>query len=586
MSTIANLATKDGVIAFAGINSSEKDRQNGKNEHLRSFEVKYPPRKRQRISKENEEEKIKDTEQHGQITFLAKTALFKPTAHTPSETYQRVMRLSPVVRRDVPNKRIGVIASDLAPDNEEIVVFNATTSNPRDSDVISRMPLPKTDRAMDIDIQELEERCFRVAYCTNYSVYLKELSYDFALKKGATGNENTRVYSLPMSNQRPKLRSLRFLTEEFILILADLPGRGAELSILRLHGSTNGSVTLRKTLSTKAVGFDVCPLDADLSTGDRQFVVAIGGSDNSIQIFTLDLDARKRALSTFRKFTTVKDVHPIYITRVCFEPFHGPVRTPQAPATNSSATPNSPNPVPLNALPQYIRLASTSAANQVVVDTFPLSPVTPTSRDSRYILSSPSSLSSLTPYLVLAFTLAICSLLMQSVLDAQGALEPGSSVLSFLPPGARHNVEQALDPAASLISQLNIAGLKARLLPESTEHAAQDSIPEKPRLKHLVEKASSSAGPSESQAVVVYEHAPEELSLDIHPDVQAYLASEPGAAAKRWEELEPHQQAAWKEKLVKAGHWALEEGDTVLKGILFSEWAGFIGEMAGEAMQS
>jgi prolactin regulatory element-binding protein len=40
----------------------------------------------------------------------------------------------------------------------------------------------------------------------------------------------------------------------------------------------------------------------------------------------------------------------------------------------------------------------------------------------------------------------------------------------------------------------------------------------------------------------------------------------------------------WKEKLTSAGMWAVEEGETVLKGIFFSEAAGIVGQMAQAAM--
>ena len=588
VSTIANLATKDGVVTFAGINSSEQDRKQGKNEHLRSFEIKYPPRKRQRTTKEATKRDNEEEVSLRVIKFVAKAALFKTTPNASINLYQRIMRLSPVVQRDKPNKRIGAVASDLADENEEILVFNATTSTPGESDVFSHISLPKNDRAMDVDINETEESRFLVTYCTTYSVYVRELAYDFVAKKGTIAGESFCVYSLPMLDKRPKLRSLRFLTRDFLLVLADLPDRGAELLILRLHEFETGFVILRKALSTKAIGLDICGLDADATTGDRQFVVAVGGSDNSIQIFTLDFDASKGSMSTFHKYTVFRNAHPIYITRVCFEPFHSPARGPQSSASGTSsdeATPDNPKQVPLNALPQYIRLASTSAAGQVVVDTFPLTPVTPTSRNTRYILSTPSSLYSLTPYVVLAFALAVCALLMQSILDAQGALEAGTGVLRFLPSSARQNFEKVLGPAASVISQLNLAGLKAKFLAADAAASSTNMVLTKPKLRQLVDKVSKAQSATSMPVVIAHEHMPEEISLDIHPDTQAYLASDLGAKAKRWEELEPHQQAAWKEKLVKTGHWALDEGDTILKGILFSEWAGFVGEIARDAMQ-
>ncbi|KAK6405468.1 hypothetical protein LTR95_018760, partial [Oleoguttula sp. CCFEE 5521] len=46
--SLASLATKDGLITFAGVNSSQAEQNAGKNEHLRSFEIKYPPRKKQK----------------------------------------------------------------------------------------------------------------------------------------------------------------------------------------------------------------------------------------------------------------------------------------------------------------------------------------------------------------------------------------------------------------------------------------------------------------------------------------------------------------------------------------------------------
>ena len=45
ITSLATLASKDGLITLAGINSSESDQKAGKNEHLRTFDIKYPSKK-------------------------------------------------------------------------------------------------------------------------------------------------------------------------------------------------------------------------------------------------------------------------------------------------------------------------------------------------------------------------------------------------------------------------------------------------------------------------------------------------------------------------------------------------------------
>jgi hypothetical protein len=50
---------------------------------------------------------------------------------------------------------------------------------------------------------------------------------------------------------------------------------------------------------------------------------------------------------------------------------------------------------------------------------------------------------------------------------------------------------------------------------------------------------------------------------------------------KKWEDLQEHEQVGWKKKLSDAGHWTTSQGDSVLQGILFSEWAGIVGAAVG-----
>ena len=46
------------------------------------------------------------------------------------------------------------------------------------------------------------------------------------------------------------------------------------------------------------------------------------------------------------------------------------------------------------------------------------------------------------------------------------------------------------------------------------------------------------------------------------------------AEAMKFEELASSEQEKWKKRLRDAGHWAESEGEAVLRGILFSEYAG------------
>jgi len=127
---LANLATKDGLVVYAGVNSSEDDRLADKNEHFRSFLVEYPKKKK-------DEEKGSDKNSEAKISFLSKTSLFKPVKSTiaKNEAYQRILRLSRPKRSASGSKRIGAVASSLAGEENEIVTkiarrYNTQASHP------------------------------------------------------------------------------------------------------------------------------------------------------------------------------------------------------------------------------------------------------------------------------------------------------------------------------------------------------------------------------------------------------------------------------------------------------------------------
>jgi hypothetical protein len=51
--------------------------------------------------------------------------------------------------------------------------------------------------------------------------------------------------------------------------------------------------------------------------------------------------------------------------------------------------------------------------------------------------------------------------------------------------------------------------------------------------------------------------------------------------ARTWEELPPEQKSLWRERLKAGGHWAEGMGETLFKGVLFSELAGAVGAAVG-----
>ena len=256
--------------------------------------------------------------------------------------------------------RIAAIATGLAIESE-IVVLRAVAT-PQGTDELARISLDSNEAA-DIDITALDNQAsdYLLAFSTDSEVYTQRISNQLA---GLT-EAATFIYGVPPPESagpggKTKNRSLRFLTPQYILLLQNLPQRsGAELLILALGESGEpGIITLQKRLSnvTKvAVGMDVCELSHS-PAGDYQIMVAVAGQAGSIEILSLDYSA-SRGLSAFKPYVTLKEVHGGSITKLTFSTFS----PPELPVTKDT-------------LPQYVKLASVSVAQTVVVHTLPLSP--------------------------------------------------------------------------------------------------------------------------------------------------------------------------------------------------------------------
>ena len=588
MQNVGSLPTRDGLITFAGINSSQADQNAGKNAHLRSFEVKYPPRKKQKTIGEEEEDGP------GSITPVGKASLFQTAPATKNESYQRLLRLSPAQGRDIASKRIGAIASSMAKTNE-LVVFSATNATPEPADVITRIELPEDTEAADVDIIEPERSQFSIAYCTEDDIYEQTIKYDFDTKRAEkTPNGPRRLHQMPQpdalgTKSRPKFRCVRFLNAQNLVLLVNKPEKkGAELRIVHLYPTGPAALVLTKNLSSRirqCTSMDVLALDVD-AKGNQQVAVAVAAQDISIDIFVTNYTRSTDTFSPFKHYITLRDVHNFQITKIAFSRFHTPTRAPERGHARKGSD-GKPLPQRVESLahahpgPQYVQLASVSYGNSVAVETMPLSPLDPKDKNSRYMLSHPSDekFTQWAYITIISLIVVVAAFIIQSF--TVGFSAPTSiGPFSLLPRDALDFMDA---PAGLLRGQ---AAGKIDKMATSVGSALDESVPSnmpgKARLRELLSAHASLPDPH-TKALVIRDGGDDtELDVNLHPDKEAYVAQDAGA--KRWDDLEEHQREAWKQRLIKAGEWTEDEGVTVFKGILFSTYAGMVGQAAQQAM--
>ena len=497
-----------------------------------------------------------------------------------------MLRLSPSQKRQSGSKRIGAVATGLAGKTEsQIVVFDATTATPGESDILTRIDLDLGTEAGDIDITVLDQSEFSMVYCTDYDIYEQTYKYNFSTKRAQKQPKGPRrVHQVPfpdtMENpkSRPKFRSIRFLNSQNVVALVNnADKKGAELHVYHLYPTGPAIQILEKSLPKhvkQAVSLDVCTLDSD-ENGSQQFVIAVAGQDISIEVFTTNYQTASDTFSPFRSYLSMKNVHEHQMTKLCFSPFHSPSAATEPAGKNGKPklhveTSETPARIPT----QYIRLASVSYGNTVVVDTFPLQQLDDSNKDSRYVLSHPGDekFAKWSLIYVSALVVLVVAFILQSFL---GFSAPDSALGQALPPSLRNFLDQPAalafrrsDPAAQPLASNSIpnTNLPSRLLRRLQAHY---SHPSDPKQKALV----LSPAPAGLGGVTV----------DVHPDRAAYL--EKDQQARRWDELKEHEKAVWRERLVKAGEWAESEGEKVLLGVLFSEYAGLVKEVAQEVVQ-
>lgn len=512
--------------------------------------------------------------------------MFTPSAAKKKETYQRVIRLSRISENE--SSRLGAIATGLAPEGE-VVIFDATRTEPGQGDVRGRIKLGEGGEAADLDIIHVEDGAHHVAYCTDYDVYITKIHSS----KETPSSDPQFVYGTPhpdafaSTKSRPKFRSIRFLTPHLLILLQNQPDRkGAELILLEVPKfSPLGNITLRKYLHKaikSATALSVALLPAARSSDPVQHAIAVAGQDYSITIFTLDHPSSPPFLSlAFRRHAFLPLVHSLQITSLTFSTF-------QPPAD------------PLKSPPQYLKLASTSVASTVAIHTFPLTTfnVSKTSSTPRYVLRSPGRSETTQvafSVLISAIAIALGAFFLQAFTEIRGGTPEYLGAKEWLServhgyiarPYMFEDISSAVPslPRVSFESATEMVKAEA-ITPMPTAESASTSTPEKPRLRDLLSQQTTPADPPPSDAdqpptslnrkrVVVSASDDQSLAVDLRDESHPI----PG---KSWEDMEEGEREGWRRRLVKAGEWAVEEGEAVLEGILFSGWAGAVGEVVG-----
>lgn len=573
---------------MAGINSSTADQNAGKNEHLRSFRLDHPPRKGSRGDDvETKEQPASDFK--GETKALGRTSLFAPSTATKKETYQRILRLSE--RNEISGTRLGAVATGLAPEGE-IVLFNAGLASPGKDDICGRIQLGKGVEAADVDIVYHKDEDYRVAYCTDHEVYLSTVRS----RRGDKSLESHRLYSNISSRESPKFRSLRFLTPDLLLLIQNRPERtGAELILLEISLAPLISTVLLSKYLHKSIKSATALSITSLSPSDPeqtiQHAIAIAGADMSITILTLDHRSTPPfSRLQFRTHSLLKNVHPLQITSLAFSTFRPPKSTP-------TDTP-----------PQYLKLASTSFANTVIVHTLPLTPYPPLSFKApkrRYVLVSPgrSESAQLTFSIIIsALVIALGAFLLQAFTEIRGGTPEYLGAKGWLServhgyiarPYMFENLSTEIPQVATPLHKISevVEGAESKVVyaAEKSEEKVKHAVHEaqhKLRLRDILTHRHNPSHHAHKKDIII-RHSPSEdpssssLSTELrNPDGVIKDQHE----AKKWEEMEAHEKETWKTRLVEAGEWSVAEGEAVLKGILFGGYSQAVGQVVGEAL--
>jgi hypothetical protein len=499
---------------FAGVNSSADSIAKGKNEHMRTIAVEATG-----------SAKTRDRS----ITEIARTSMFSDMG---DDGYQRLVRVA---------GSVGIATTGLLK-NSQLAVFDATMPAPSPRGVLD---LPR--EAFDIDIIRTGVYEYSVAWCYKYELWRVKLGKE----------ENTEpelVFEMPDDNgERPEIRSIRFLSPTFILLAANIPNnRGAVLHALRLPGpdletarlAASARVKGRVTVSSLALTNLTPPSSPGAAIGNAQFVIAVGLNDSSIAVYTVNHRPASKIdlLTELFPVCSLKHVHnKASVYALSFSPI-----------VESKDDKR-----------KYIKLASTSLENDLVVHSMPLKRFgssipskDATSPPTRYVLAKEAQPPSSRPLvIVLTIMVLIMAIVGQSLMEVYGKGKPILGVQRFLP--SWHGTLRSFDPPQ--------AGL---LEDEFFRKLAGNSQPDAGATLVMWEAED------QVTATVGDVLGAKKINLDVHD----HSIHGPG---QLWEELPEEQKEAWKAKLKEAGAWTQGMGESVFKGILFGQIAEGVRHVVG-----
>ncbi|KAI3527838.1 hypothetical protein CPAR01_03206 [Colletotrichum paranaense] len=501
---------------YAGINSSPEEVEKGKNEHFRAFGIEQS---KARVSAGANAPSVS-------LAELSRTSIF---AHNEvdKDAYQRVLRLS----APYGEKQLGVVATGLAKQSQ-IAIFEIAAGNATKPKILGQLDVSK--EPVDVDVIQTGEDSYQVAYCDERELFIINV-----VKSEIDGPHHAYEIKEDGSGTWPNFRSIRYLSKDFVLAGTNIPKRaGAILLGIRLPlkedepGRLAATVKLPKAVNqiTTIAARNLTPPSAPgAKIGNAQFLVAAVGQDRSISLFTLEHKAHSSIdlLVDFDLLTTLKEVHPLQITNVALSHYVPPKTT---------------------ARPQYIKLASISMKNTVIVHSILLKKFTDRDapirkggppRPQRYAVALQPRKWSKTWLAATTVLVLVLAILFQLGLETMGAVQPR------ILPGGGSVANMPNEFLTSLIGDV---------------HALQ------------------------GDPIVIREDvvSPTHIEEDPVPRFQAAVHDEEVyGPAVSWEDLAPQQKKLWKEKLSKAGHWTQNMGESVFKGILFGEIAGAVGRAVG-----
>lgn len=511
---------------FGGVNGSPEDAKKGRNPHFRVFTVTQPGK-----SAKSGGVKIAET---------ARDTLFEIK---DADTYQRVIRLSQPFDGA---SQLGAISTGLSKE-PQIALFDVPATGA--ARFKTRGRLETIQEAMDIDVIQTGPDTYQMAYIDKYDLFTVEVS-----KSEIT--EPKCIYTMTPDDgpsSRPVFRSIRYLSAGFLFAVVNKPNRAGVV----LHGyrlPTKGQEFARlaevKELPksvTQSTGLAIRNLTPPTSPterqGESQYVIAVAGNDSSITLFTMEYKQSSNVdlLANLAPFQTIKSAHPAGITGLSFSAFHPP-KTSKSPSELS------------------IKLASVSMANTVVVHSIPLKKYVNKSSSSkkggppkapRYVVALKSKGESpVTVITLLTVTFLLLAIIGQVFLESIGHSPFILGSNRFLP--ASWSVPLQRRP---------VLGSKA--------------------FGDLL----TGINPEEHEQIFIRQGDVSELGAGGLPELEAVIHDqEVHGPAKAWGEMDTKEQQLWKQHLKKTGQWAEEMGETVFKGVLFSEIGGAIGAMVGGAL--